>query len=105
MDLPVGVPPQLLDRRPDVRQAEALLRSATAGVGAALDARLPKFSDQRLLGLRKLLDQPTYFPTGQFTAQGNQLYQIYAGVSIPIFDFGALASNAARRRSARRRST
>jgi multidrug efflux system outer membrane protein len=92
VDLPVGVPPQLLDRRPDVLQAEALLRSATAGVGAALDARLPKFSVNGYWGYENF-SSTTYFPTTQFTAQNNQLYQIYAGVSIPVFDFGALSSN------------
>ena len=34
-----------------------------------------------------------YIPQGTFFTPNNQLYQIYAGVSIPIFDFGVLSSN------------
>jgi outer membrane protein, multidrug efflux system len=92
VDLPVGVPPQLLNRRPDVLQAEALLKSATAGVGAALDARLPKFSVNGYWGFENF-SSTNYIPQGTFFTPNNQLYQIYAGVSIPIFDFGALSSN------------
>lgn len=91
VDLPVGIPSQLLDRRPDVLQAEAMLRSATAGVGAAIDARLPKFTISGYWGYESF-SSTNYIPPGQFTALNNQLYQIFAGVSIPIFDFGALAS-------------
>ena len=73
-------------------RAEALLRSATAGVGAALDARLPKFSVNGYWGFENF-SSTNYIPQGSFFTPNNQLYQIYAGVSVPIFDFGALASN------------
>ena len=33
-----------------------------------------------------------FVPTTQLFTPNNQIYQIYAGVSIPIFDFGALSS-------------
>jgi len=91
VDLPVGIPAQLLDRRPDVRQAEAQLRSATAGAGAALDARLPKVSVNGFWGYENFSGS-RLIPPGSFVTPNNQIYQIYAGVSIPIFDFGALAS-------------
>ena len=91
VDLPVGIPSQLLERRPDVKQAEAQLRSATAGVGAAIDARLPKFTIDGNFGFENF--SSTHFvPTTQLFVPNNQIYQIYAGVSIPIFDFGALSS-------------
>jgi multidrug efflux system outer membrane protein len=41
---PVGMPASLLERRPDVRQAEALVISANAEVGAAFAALLPSLS-------------------------------------------------------------
>ncbi len=41
---PVGVPGALLERRPDIRQAEARLVSANAQVGAAYAARLPQLT-------------------------------------------------------------
>jgi outer membrane protein, multidrug efflux system len=91
VDLPVGIPSQLLERRPDVRQAEAEARSASAAAGAALDARLPTFMINGYWGYEDFSGSQT-FPSGQFTAQGSQIYQIYLGVSIPIFDFGVLAN-------------
>jgi NodT family efflux transporter outer membrane factor (OMF) lipoprotein len=42
-DLPLGVPSQLVERRPDVRAAEAQLHSATAQVGVAIANMLPQF--------------------------------------------------------------
>jgi len=41
-DLPLGVPSQLVERRPDVRAAEAQLHSATAQVGVAVANLLPQ---------------------------------------------------------------
>ena len=44
LDQPVGLPAALLERRPDVRQAEALLVAANAEVGAAYAAMFPTLS-------------------------------------------------------------
>jgi NodT family efflux transporter outer membrane factor (OMF) lipoprotein len=41
-DLPLGVPSQLVERRPDVRAAEAQLHAATADVGVAIANMLPQ---------------------------------------------------------------
>jgi NodT family efflux transporter outer membrane factor (OMF) lipoprotein len=43
-DLPLGVPSQLIERRPDVRAAEAQLHAATAQVGVATANLLPQFT-------------------------------------------------------------
>jgi NodT family efflux transporter outer membrane factor (OMF) lipoprotein len=43
-DLPVGVPSQLVERRPDVRASEAQLHAATANVGVAIANLLPQFT-------------------------------------------------------------
>lgn len=43
-DLPLGVPAALLERRPDVRQAEARVISANAQVGAAFAAIFPQLT-------------------------------------------------------------
>jgi len=106
VDVPVGIPSQLLERRPDVRQAEAQLRAATAGVGAAIDARLPTFTINGYWGYDNF-STSRYIPPGPFTAPGNQIYQVYAGVSIPVFDFGALADaqHAAEARAVEARNT
>jgi NodT family efflux transporter outer membrane factor (OMF) lipoprotein len=41
-DLPLGIPSQLVERRPDVRAAEAELHAATAQVGVAIANLLPQ---------------------------------------------------------------
>ena len=43
-DLPLGVPSQLVERRPDVRAAEAQLHAATAQVGVAIANLLPQIT-------------------------------------------------------------
>jgi outer membrane protein, multidrug efflux system len=103
-DLPVGAPSNLLERRPDVREAEHNLVAANARVGAALDDRLPKFTVTGQWGA-EAFDGKRYFPRGEFGQTNNQIYQIFAGVSIPIFTGGSLKSAqdaaSARQRQAR----
>jgi outer membrane protein, multidrug efflux system len=91
IDVPVGLPSNLLERRPDVREAEHNLVAATRRVGAALDERLPTFTITGSWGA-EAFDTTRFFPRGQFDALGNQVYQIFFGVSIPIFHGGALKS-------------
>jgi multidrug efflux system outer membrane protein len=90
VDIPVGVPRELLTRRPDVQEAEAQLRAATAAVGAAIAARLPTFSLNGDWGFENF-SGTNYIPQGTFISPSNQIYTVYAGISIPIFDFGLLA--------------
>jgi multidrug efflux system outer membrane protein len=49
--VPAGLPSELLQRRPDVVQAEQQLAAATARIGAAKADRFPKLSLTGLLGL------------------------------------------------------
>jgi NodT family efflux transporter outer membrane factor (OMF) lipoprotein len=42
--LPVSLPSQLVEQRPDVRAAEAQLHEASAQIGVAIAARLPQFN-------------------------------------------------------------
>jgi NodT family efflux transporter outer membrane factor (OMF) lipoprotein len=49
-DLPLGVPSQLVERRPDVRAAEAQLHAATAEVGVATANLLPQITITGNLG-------------------------------------------------------
>jgi len=93
VSVPAGLPAMLLERRPDVRAAEAELTAATARIGAAQGARLPQFTI-----------------TGQYGSQSSRvsrlfesntdIYQINAAVSVPIFTGGQL-SNEVRAASAR----
>ena len=50
-DVPAGLPAELLERRPDVRQAEQLLAAQTARIGVAEAARFPSLNLTGSLGL------------------------------------------------------
>ena len=49
-DIPVGLPSSLLDRRPDIIQAEYLLKAQNARIGVAEALRLPAISLTGILG-------------------------------------------------------
>jgi multidrug efflux system outer membrane protein len=53
-EIPVGLPSSLLDRRPDLRAAEAQLAALTANVGVAKAALYPNISLTGALGLASL---------------------------------------------------
>lgn len=81
--LPVGLPADLLERRPDIRQAEHLLAAANADVVAARAAFFPRISLTGLLGfasgdLGDLFDDRS--GTWSFTPQ----------ITAPIFHGGRL---------------
>lgn len=50
-EVPAGLPSELLQRRPDILQAEQTLAAATARIGAAKAARFPKLSITGFLGV------------------------------------------------------
>jgi NodT family efflux transporter outer membrane factor (OMF) lipoprotein len=49
-DLPLSLPSQLVEQRPDVRAAEAQLRSASADIGVAVANQMPQFTITGALG-------------------------------------------------------
>lgn len=64
--VPAGLPSELLQRRPDIVQAEHQLAAATARIGQAKADRFPKLSITGVLGvaspqLSKLVNNETYF--------------------------------------------
>jgi multidrug efflux system outer membrane protein len=50
-EIPVGLPSELLDRRPDIIQAENMLHAQTARIGAAEALKYPSFTITGNLGL------------------------------------------------------
>lgn len=82
-ELPLTVPSKLIDQRPDVRMAEALLHSANADVGVAVANRLPQFPITAAIG-----GTATQF--SELFAQGGSFWNIILDATQPIFDGGTL---------------
>ena len=83
-DLPAGLPSALLERRPDVRQAENQLRAANANIGAAKAAFFPRITLTGQVGLASsdLGDLFNY-----------SVWQFAPRITLPIFDAGANQAN------------
>jgi multidrug efflux system outer membrane protein len=80
---PAGLPSTLLERRPDVRGAEALLRSANARVGVAITEFFPRIGLTAAYGGRSTeLDQ--------ITSGAASLWNIGGSVVGPLFQGGRL---------------
>lgn len=86
--LPVGLPSDLLRRRPDVRSAERQLAAATARIGVATADLFPRFSLTGSLGLAAE-DFSNLFSASSRT------YSIGPSVTWPIFDAGRIRGNIA----------
>ena len=76
-----GLPSEVLLRRPDVRQAEASLASASASVTAARAALFPTISLTGQGGIQSAAMATLLYP-------GSTFYSIAAGLAAPIFDGG-----------------
>lgn len=70
-EIPVGLPSELIRRRPDVRQAERTLAASTANIGVAVSQLFPKFSltgsigqQSGRFGLIALADQSSFWSIG-----------------------------------------
>ncbi len=79
-NLPLSLPSQLVEQRPDVRQYQALLHVASAEVGVATANMLPQFTISGGLG--------TYAAEGVNPAV--LAWSVAAGVTQPIFEGGTL---------------
>src|SRR5262249_38141780 len=93
-EIPAGLPSALLERRPDIRQAEELLRSANAQVGESLAEFFPKIGLTALLG--KVSPELSGFTLGAANAWG-----IAAEGSGPLFEGGRLVGQYQQSKAAR----
>ncbi len=82
-DLPLGVPSQLVERRPDVRAAEAQLHAATAQVGVAIANLLPQVTITGDIGSTATLLTDLFKP-------GTGFWSIGANATQTLFEGGTL---------------
>jgi NodT family efflux transporter outer membrane factor (OMF) lipoprotein len=79
-DLPLGVPSQLVERRPDVRAASAQLHAATAQVGVAIGNMLPQLNITGSLGSSATATRDLFRAGTGFWSIGADLSQtLFAG--------------------------
>ncbi len=82
-NLPVGIPSQLLERRPDIRQAEEQLKAANAQIGVARAQFFPSLSISASAGLGGDTFGNLFDPSGKTIYGLGQLAQpIFAGGKI-----------------------
>jgi NodT family efflux transporter outer membrane factor (OMF) lipoprotein len=86
LEIAVGVPAEVLRRRPDIRRAERELAAQTARVGVATADLYPKFSLRGSIGLEAL-------SFGDLFSSGNRSDSIGSSFSWNIFDAGAIRKN------------
>lgn len=80
MTIPVGVPAQLVERRPDVRAAEAQLHAATAEVGVSIANMLPQITLTGAIGNASTSISSLFTSATEFWSAGASLTQtLFAG--------------------------
>jgi NodT family efflux transporter outer membrane factor (OMF) lipoprotein len=84
--VPVGLPSDLLQRRPDVQKSERELAAATARVGAAKADLFPKFSLTGFAGLESV-------STGNFFNYASRAWSVGPTVQWEIFEAGSIRAN------------
>lgn len=85
-EVPAGLPSALLERRPDVRQAEQVLAAANAQVGVAESLLFPQLSLTGALGF----GSPEL---SDLLKSGSFVWNVGAGLTAPLFQGGKLRRN------------
>jgi multidrug efflux system outer membrane protein len=93
-EIPTGLPSELLERRPDVREAEQFLHSATAQVGESVAEFFPKIGLTAFMG--KVSPELSAFTLGSANAWG-----LAAEASGPLFQGGRLVGQYRQSKAAR----
>jgi NodT family efflux transporter outer membrane factor (OMF) lipoprotein len=81
--LPLSLPSQLVEQRPDVRSAEAQLRVASANIGVAVSNQLPQFNITGAVGYTSL-------GLASLIVPGSQVWSIGLSIAQTLFDAGKL---------------
>jgi multidrug efflux system outer membrane protein len=96
-EVPVGLPAQLLEQRPDVRKAEMELMSATARIGEAKAALYPSIKLTGSYGLAST-------DLSELIDPASQTWHLFANLLQPIFAGGALRGKVEVRQSQQRQA-
>ncbi|HWD94579.1 MAG TPA: efflux transporter outer membrane subunit [Verrucomicrobiae bacterium] len=96
-EVPVGLPSELLKRRPDIRRAERQMAAATARIGSAEADLFPKFALTGGVGLDST-------STGSLFDWQSRYFFISPTVTWRVFDAGRIISNVALQKAARQES-
>lgn len=94
-EVPPGMPSALLERRPDIREAEQMLRSANAQVGVAEADFLPQLDLSGLFGT-------TSTELSALTAGGSLAWSVGASLTGPLFEGGRIKAQYQQALAARR---
>lgn len=81
--IPVGLPSELLRRRPDIMEAEANLHQATANIGVAVASFFPSFNLLGVFGIESSATQDLFTTAARTYILGGM-------VQVPIFQGGKL---------------
>ncbi|MDH5331715.1 MAG: efflux transporter outer membrane subunit [Aquincola sp.] len=82
-EIPGALPSSLLERRPDILQAEQLLVAANANIGVAKSLYFPTISLTGALGVSSAA-------IGDFLTRDAATWGVAAGLAGPLFTFGAI---------------
>ncbi|MBW1857171.1 MAG: efflux transporter outer membrane subunit [Deltaproteobacteria bacterium] len=82
----VGVPANVLRRRPDIRKAERQVAAQTARIGVATAELYPKFTLSGSIGLEAL-------SLGNLFEAGSSTFRIGPRITWPIFNAGSIRAN------------
>jgi multidrug efflux system outer membrane protein len=86
--VPAGLPATLLERRPDIRQAEQNLVAANADIGVAKAAYFPRISLTALFGFESV-------ELGDLFKGPSRTWSFGAGITAPIFNAGRIRNQVA----------
>ena len=84
--VPVGLPSELLLRRPDIRSAERQLAAATANIGVAESDYFPKFSLTGNFGYESV-------SASDWFTSGSKMWSVGPTVQWRLFDMGRIRAN------------
>jgi multidrug efflux system outer membrane protein len=95
--IPAGLPSTLLERRPDIRQAEQALVAANAEIGVAKAAYFPTITLTGLLG-------SVSGELGSLFSGGTGQSSLVGGIAAPLFNRGAIAGQVTQAESLQQQS-